>query len=121
MNPGGKKGYYIYPLIIFGLIFCSISLVNHYNFRTFAWDLGINNNAIYDYAHFRWNDCMLMQPQYANILGDHFALFPIIVSPLYWIFASYTMLVFQIAAILFGGYGIYCYILFKLSDKRIAL
>jgi uncharacterized membrane protein len=81
-------------------------MVNHYFFRTYAFDLGLNNNAIYDYAHFRWNDCMLMQPQFQNILSDHFSLYPIFVSPLMWILGSYTMLVFQIAAIIFGGFGI---------------
>jgi len=37
---------------LFSLIFASITFVNHYNFRTFGWDLGINHNAIYDYAIF---------------------------------------------------------------------
>jgi uncharacterized membrane protein len=39
----------------FLLIFCSISIYNHYVFRTFALDLGIKNQAIWDYAHFRYN------------------------------------------------------------------
>ena len=105
----------------FGLVYSSISLVNHYNFRTYAWDLGINNNAIYDYAHFRWNDCMLMQPQFDNVLSDHFSLLPILVSPFYWIFGSYTMLLFQIAAILFGGIGIYKYFHKKTSDFNLSV
>ncbi|HLG35571.1 MAG TPA: DUF2079 domain-containing protein [Bacteroidia bacterium] len=92
--------------VVFAIIYCSVSLVNHYFFRTHAHDLGINNNAIYDYAHLRWNDCMVMQPQFRNILSDHFTIYPILISPLYWIFGSYTMLIFQIAAILFGGWGI---------------
>lgn len=96
--------------LFFGLIFSSISLVNHYNFRTYGWDLGINHNAIFDYAHFRWNDCMIMQPSFTNVLSDHFSLYPILVSPFYWVFGSWTMLIFQIAAILFGGLGIYKYV-----------
>ena len=96
--------------LFFGLIFSSISLVNHYNFRTYGWDLGINHNAIFDYAHFRWNDCMIMQPSFTNVLSDHFSLYPLLVSPFYWIFGSWTMLIFQIAAILFGGLGIYKYV-----------
>jgi len=96
--------------LFFGLLFSSISFVNHYNFRTYGWDLGINQNAIFDYAHFRWNDCMIMQPSFTNVLSDHFSLYPILVSPFYWIFGSWTMLVFQISAILFGGLGIYKYV-----------
>ena len=94
---------------LFALIFASITFVNHYCFRTYAFDLGINNNAIYDYAHFRWNDCMVMQPQFTNVLSDHFSLIPVLVSPFFWIFGSYTMLVVQWVGVLFGGYGIYVY------------
>ncbi len=95
---------------LFSLIFASITFVNHCNFRTYGWDLGINHNAIYDYAHFRWNDCMVMQPSFTNVLSDHFSLYPILVSPFYWIFGTWTMLLFQFLAILFGGFGIYRYI-----------
>ena len=101
----------ILVLTFFALIFASITFVNHYNFRTYGWDLGINQNAIYDYAHFRWNDCMIMQPQFTNVLSDHFALYPLLVSPFYWIFGEWTMLIFQFLAILFGGFGIYKYVL----------
>lgn len=76
------------------LIYASVSLVNHYFFRTNTYDLGINNNAIFDYTHFRWNDCMIMQPAFENVLSDHFSLYPILVSPFYWIFGTYTMLIF---------------------------
>ena len=110
-----KQNQIKYPLIvvftIFALIFASITFVNHYNFRTYGWDLGINQNAIYDYAHFRWNDCMIMQPQFTNILSDHFSLYPVLVSPFYWIFGEWTMLIFQFLAILFGGFGIYKYVI----------
>lgn len=110
-----------WPLLIilgvFALIFCSISIVNHYNFRTYAWDLGIRNNAIFDYAHFRWNEGLLTYERFDNILSDHFQLLPILFSPLYWIFGSYSMLILQILSILFGGTGIYFYIR-KLSGSR---
>jgi len=101
----------------FGVVYCSISLINHYYFRTFSLDLGLYNNAIYDYAHFRWNDYSLLDHLFANPLGDHFALLPILVSPLYWIFGSWTMLVVQIAGILFGGYGLYHFVAQRTESK----
>ena len=87
-------------------------------FRTYGWDLGINHNAIWDYAHFRWNDCMIMLPNkaFTNVLSDHFSLYPILVSPFYWIFGTWTMLLLQYASILFGGFGIYKLIL-NISQK----
>lgn len=107
--------------ILFALIFASITFINHYNFRTFGWDLGINQNAIYDYAHFRWNDCMIMQPQFTNILSDHFSLYPLLVSPFYWIFGEWTMLIFQFLAILFGGFGVYKYVLNLSKNTTISI
>ncbi|MFA6923221.1 MAG: DUF2079 domain-containing protein [Bacteroidales bacterium] len=107
-------------IVIYSSLFCSISLVNHYNFRTAAWDLGINNNAIFDYAHFRWNNAVIMYPNshFKNVLGDHFSLLPILFSPLYWILGTYTMLIVQILGIVFGGIGIYK-LIFDLTKNKV--
>ncbi len=106
--------------IFFGVIYSLISLVNHYLFRTYAWDLGIFNNAIYDYAHFRFNDCMLMQPQWNNLLGDHFVLILFPISFLHFLTGSYTLLIFQIVMILIGGLGIHRYFNSKFNNKDLA-
>ena len=115
-----KNKWLLLVFIFFGGVFASISFINHYNFRTYGWDLGINQNAIFDYAHFRWNDCMIMQPSFDNVLADHFSLYPILISPLYWLFGSYTMLVFQWAAVLFGGLGVYKFVRFISESKKLA-
>jgi len=96
-----------------------VSIVNHYNFRTYCLDLGLFNNAIYDYAHFQWNNCSLLLPNFQinNTLGDHFSLLPVFISPFYWLFGSYTMLIFQIMGILWGGVGIYK-LIFKISTNK---
>lgn len=108
---------HVFVLIFFGLLFASISFVNHYYFRTYAFDLGIINNSIWDYAHFRWNNNTVMQPSFDNLLSDHFTLLPIIASPLYWIFGSYTLLLVQIVALLGGAYGVYQFVLLKSENK----
>lgn len=100
---------YFLITLIFALIYCSISLANHYLFRTYAWDLGIYTNALYDYARFQWNDSSLFREEPENLLFDHFDFYLIIFSPLSYLFGSYTLLIIQILAILFGGYGIYQY------------
>lgn len=112
-----ERTWFWLTFILFALIYASITFVNHYVFRTNAFDLGINNNAIYDYAHFRWNDCMIMQPQFENVLSDHFTILPILISPLYWIFGSYTMLIVQYITVLLGGYGIYKFAKLKTDHK----
>lgn len=102
----------------FAVIYSLISLVNHYLFRTYALDLGLYSNALYDYSHFQWNDSTTFKPEPQNLMGDHFDFYLLLISPFVWIFGSYTLLVFQIASVLFGGLGVYRY--FK-TDRVLAL
>ncbi len=117
-----KANPYLWISLVFLLIYSSLSLVNHYYFRSFAHDLGIRNNALFDYMQFRWNETGLMFPdkKFSNILGDHFCLLPIIVSPFQFVFGSSTLLLFQIASIIWGGIGIYRLTNFWFSSTQIA-
>ena len=90
-----------------GVVYCLISLVNHYLFKTYALDLGLYNHALYDYAHFRVSDCSLFKAVPQNLLSDHFDLYLMILSPLVYVFGTYTLLIVQITAVLLGGWGIY--------------
>ncbi|WP_343634236.1 DUF2079 domain-containing protein [Fluviicola sp.] len=105
-------------VFVFAVIYCLVSLVNHYLFRTYALDLGLYSNALYDYSHFQWNDSTTFKPEPQNLMGDHFDFYLLLISPFVWIFGSYTLLVFQIASVLFGGLGVYRY--FK-SNRVLAM
>ena len=105
----------IFVVLGFGIIYSLISLVNHYCFRTYALDLGVFTNALYDYIHFQWNDSTVFKAVGDNLLADHFDLTLILFSPLSLIFGTYTLLIVQIVFILFGGVGVYAY--FTLSKK----
>ncbi|MDP6909016.1 MAG: DUF2079 domain-containing protein, partial [Flavobacteriales bacterium] len=108
----------IHWLIIafFGVIFCLISLVNHYCYRTFGLDLGIYTHGIYCYSHLHFHNFTLgLEGVEINHLGNHFSPIIILVSPLYYLFGSYTLLVVQIASILFGGLGVYRFAKERLS------
>lgn len=110
-------------MAFFAIIYALISLVNHYTFRTYALDLGLHNHALYDYSHFRFNYSLILQPLFEprNQLSDHFDLMVILLSPLVWIFGSWTLLIVQIAAILFGGFGIYKYFKNKTTNPSLPL
>jgi uncharacterized membrane protein len=88
-------------------LFAVVSFTNHIFFRTYALDLGLYTNALYDYAHFRFADTSLFLPENKNLLADHFDLYLMLFSPLSWIFKSYTLLVVQAVAVIIGGFGIY--------------
>jgi uncharacterized membrane protein len=108
-------------ILFFGIIYSLISLVNHYNFRTYSLDLGIYNQALYHYAHFSFNNNTILSPDFGNILSDHFELLIPLFSPFYYVFGSYTLLIIQIVALLFGGYGIYKYVFFKTNQKGLSI
>ena len=90
-----------------GVLYCLMSLVNHYLFKTYGLDLGLYTHAMYDFSHFGVDDCSMFKETLHSILGAHFDLYLLILSPLVYIFGSYTLLVVQIAAVLLGGWGIY--------------
>lgn len=105
---------------VFALIYASISLVNHYLFKTAALDLGVYTNALYDYAHFRFNDSLGFKLNPENLLSDHFDLMLMLASPFSWIFGSYTLLLLQIFAVLGGGWGVYYFLKAKNNTDSFA-
>jgi uncharacterized membrane protein len=109
-------------IVFFAIIYSSISLVNHYQFRTYALDLGMFNQALYHFSHFKMNYFTLdISGAEINYLGDHFSPITILLSPFYYLFGSYTLLIIQIIAVLSGGYGIYKYASLYHKDSFIPL
>jgi uncharacterized membrane protein len=102
----------VWSLVIAAIWYGLISFVNHYCFRTYSLDLGLYTNALYDYAHFQLNDSLTFKETTENLLSDHFDLYLPLLSPLSYLFGSYTLLLVQIISILFGAIGIY-----KLVEK----
>lgn len=111
MNTVGKQTVWIAIILaIFAAVFSSISLVNHYLFRTYALDLGMFNQAIRNAALLQ-KPIFTLSPtgQEMPFLATHFSPIVFLFAPLYYIFGNYTLLIVQILAILFGGIGVYLY------------
>jgi len=100
----------LFILMGFGALFASISLVNHFMFRTYGWDMAYFNKAIFDYSEFRLNEYDIWWTDLKYTLGDHFEPIMFIIAPLRYLFGQYTLLLVQIAAILFGGYGAFVFV-----------
>lgn len=112
--------------ILLGLLHLFIVVYNHYNFRTFAYYYGVYNYAFYDFAHFTSTaNPVLFDGRGASFMQDHFSLLLPLLSPLYWFFApltgTYTLLIFQWIAILYGAWGTYKYVSFKSGTGWIPL
>ena len=102
-----------------GIVYALISLVNHYFFRTYALDLGFYTHIMHDYAHFKIDDYFMFNRASLNVLSDHFDLYLLILSPLVYVFGSYTLLLVQIAGVLLGGWGIFKLIKLYTDDEWI--
>lgn len=106
--------YLILILCVFSVICISISLVNHYLFRTAALDLGITNQIIYNISHFHAPISTLYTENIEiHFLGDHFSPIFYLFAPFEYLFGSYTLLIIQIVSVLFGGIGVYKYATYK--------
>lgn len=104
-----RPSYYTLAAVFIaaGVVYALISFVNHYLFRTYALDLGFYTHIMNDYAHFKVDDYFMFNRATLNVLSDHFDLYLIILSPLVYIFGSYTLLVVQLVAVLLGGWGVF--------------
>jgi len=103
---------------VFAVIYALISLVNHYNFRTYALDLGLYTNAAFNYAHGQLGNSNMIKDYYEPILGTHFDLYLLLFSPFTYLLGSYTLLIIQIAALIAGGVGVYYYFSLSASNKQ---
>ncbi|PIE86483.1 MAG: hypothetical protein CSA05_00185 [Bacteroidia bacterium] len=109
--------FFLLAFVFFAAIMFMVSFLNHYFFKTFAWDYGAYNFAFYDYAHFSLNNSKIYLHEQMNFLQDHFSTTLMILLPFYWLLGNftgtYTLLFLQSTVILFGGWAVYKLILLQ--------
>ena len=96
-------------MVVFGLAFALISLVNHHLFRTHALDLGMMNHALHSFSEFNANTFTLglTEADEKPFLGTHFSPVMFLYVPVYWLLGNSSLLFIQIAAMLLGGIGVF--------------
>jgi uncharacterized membrane protein len=107
-------------LVFFALVLALISFPNHALFRTYALDLGLYTHAMWHYAHGRIHDSTLFLGSPQPILADHFDLYLPLFSPLIFLLGSWTLLIIQWLAILFGAIGLHRVLLSMGLPARLA-
>ncbi|MBN2812679.1 MAG: DUF2079 domain-containing protein [Bacteroidales bacterium] len=99
--------------------------LNHYFFRTYAFDYGFYNQAFWDFAHLRINSNTVFEPPLYNYFQVHPSFTLLLLSPLYWlfngIFGTYSLLIIQNIFIVAGGYCVFLLIKRKTNDFWIAV
>jgi uncharacterized membrane protein len=108
-------------LLLFATVYALISIVNHVMFRTYGQDLGIYTHGIYMYSHFKMHWYTLGFEGEMYHLGNHFSPIMIFISPLYYLFGKFTLLIVQIGAILGGGFGMYRFAQAYITHKKLPL
>ena len=111
--------------IVFGLVFFTIVIANHYFFRTYTWDYGNYNFALWDYSHFHLSKCPTLYGADINFLQDHFSFTLMYFVPIYWLLnwltGTYTLLIIQTSLILFSGWAVYHLVKNKTNDAWLGL
>lgn len=107
-------------LLGFGVVYALVSLVNHYNFRTAAFDLGIAAQTVADFAHLRLpRTTLLLDAPPTGYLGQHFSLTAALAAPLYYLVGgAWALLLFQVGAVLLGALGVWRYVLAQGGSGR---
>lgn len=96
----------LWVLLFFGLVHGLVSFPNHHQFRTYALDLGLYTHALWQYAHGSLADCALFLEVDQPLFADHFDLYLPLLSPWVFITGSWTLLIVQWLAVLFGAWGV---------------
>lgn len=100
-------------VVILFVLYSILSIIRHNHFQSGGFDLGIYDQAVWQYAHF--------QPPYNTIkqrfiLGDHLTLTLPLLAPLYWLWSDARMLlIFQAFWLSFSAIAIYKIALLRLT------
>ncbi len=120
--PKHKLAFYI-VMVLFGALYCTMSVANHYYLRSTTFDFGPYNYAFWDYAHFHVTPCPIYKVFNSNditFLQDHFSITLMFLVPFYWLLnwltGTYTLLLIQTAFIIWGAWATYKVVSLKTGD-----
>lgn len=115
-------------MIVFGGIFYTTYIANHYYFRTFTSEYANYNFAFWDYAHFHISTNTLFYiygARQRTFLQDHFSLLLMYFVPVYWLLnwltGSYTLMIILVSMILASAFALYKLIRLKTHDNWLAV
>ncbi|OGH04050.1 MAG: hypothetical protein A2W22_00285 [Candidatus Levybacteria bacterium RBG_16_35_11] len=95
----------LFWVFILSIAYSSLSLLRHIHFQSGAFDLGIFDQTIWQYAHFL-SPINTIKEKF--ILGDHLNLTLPFLAPLYWVWQDVKLLlIFQAFFITFSAIPIY--------------
>ncbi|KKP79814.1 MAG: hypothetical protein UR81_C0040G0001, partial [Candidatus Levybacteria bacterium GW2011_GWB1_35_5] len=92
-------------VFVLSILYSLLSILRHIHFQSGGFDLGIYDQALYQYSNFLFPFNTIKE---RFILGDHLNLTLPLLSPLYWVFKDVNaLLIFQAVFITLSTIAIY--------------
>ncbi len=112
-------------IVVYTVVFSYFTILKHHTFRSYAWDLGIYNQALWTTLKqgklFYYTSELYFNPS-GNYFGVHFSPILFLVLPVYAIRQTpETLLVLQSVIIALGALPLYWFARDSLSSKLVAL
>lgn len=100
-----------YPLLlcfIFFLLYSTLTIIRHNNFQSYGFDLGINDQIVWEYSRFKSPITSIDHIPFIPKLYVHFELIYALLAPFYWIWTDARMLlILEAAFVCFSGIAIF--------------
>lgn len=101
----------LFICLLFSIVYSALSVIHHKHFLSGGFDLGIYDQAVWQYAHFLYPFNTIKMRM---ILGDHLTLTLSLLAPLYYLWDNVQiLLIFQATWISFSGLAIFKYLLLR--------
>ena len=109
--------------ILFSIVGYIISVYAHENFLTSAMDMGLYNQYVYLFSHWKYpaSTVYIGFPEGVFFLGDHATFLLPIESQFYWILGKNVLLYLQILYMILGAIGLYKLIISEFEKKYLAM
>lgn len=92
-------------IIVFSVLYSTLSVVRHNQFQTGGFDLGLYDQAVWQYSRFQWPYNTVKE---RFILGDHLTLTLPMLAPLFWIWNDVrALLIFQAVWVSCSVFAVY--------------
>lgn len=105
---------------IFFSLYTTLSFVRHDHYQSFGYDLGINDQVVWKYAHFQLPIATASPFPDKTKLTEHVEFIYVLISPLYWIWDSPKMLI-MLQSLFLCSSGIFVYLLAKRKGLSVFL
>jgi len=94
--------------LLFFVAYSTLSIVRHEHYQSFGYDLGINDQVVWQYSRFHAPITSIDHIVYNSKLNVHIELIYALIAPFYWIWSNPLMLLLlQAAVVCFSGLAIY--------------